>query len=89
MKEIAEAITKNLSSAIEVIAASVIGIALIQFLYKYVRHLFKPNDQITNQTIRIHFGSLSQQLLWNFCLLPIYLLRQLLPPGTILGNSLP
>ena len=39
MKEIAEAITKNLSSAIEVIAASVIGIALIQFLYKYVRHL--------------------------------------------------
>lgn len=57
MKELAETITKYLSSAVEVIAAVVIAIALLKFLYKYLRHLFVPDDGITNQTIRIHFGS--------------------------------
>lgn len=57
MKELAEAITKYLSSTVEVIAAIVIGIALLKFLFKYVKHLFNPADGITNQTIRIHFGS--------------------------------
>ena len=57
MKEVAEIITKHLSSTVEVLAAFVIGIALIKFLYRYVKHLFTPNDGITNQTIRIHFGS--------------------------------
>ncbi len=57
MKELAKAITKYLSSTVEVIAAIVIGIALLKFLYKYVRHVFNPTDGITNQTIRIHFGS--------------------------------
>jgi uncharacterized membrane protein len=57
MKEIAEVITKHLSSTVEVIAAGVIGIALLKFLYKYLRHLFNPNDGVTNQTIRINFGS--------------------------------
>ncbi len=57
MKEIAEIITKYLSSTIEVIAAMVIGISLLKFLYKYFLHIFKPNDGITNQTIRIQFGS--------------------------------
>ncbi len=57
MKEIAEIITKYLSSALEVIAALVVGISLLKFLYKYLFHIFKPNDGITNQTIRIQFGS--------------------------------
>jgi uncharacterized membrane protein len=57
MKEIAEIVTKHLSSTVEVLAAFVIGVALVKFLYKYLRHLFTPNDGITNQTIRIHFGS--------------------------------
>lgn len=57
MKEVAEVVTKYLSSTVEILAAFVIGIALIKFLIKYVRHLFNPNDGITNQTIRIHFGS--------------------------------
>jgi uncharacterized membrane protein len=57
MKEVAEIITKHLSSTVEVLAAFVIGIALIKFLYRYVKHFFTPNDGITNQTIRIHFGS--------------------------------
>ncbi|MEO6730765.1 MAG: DUF1622 domain-containing protein [Ferruginibacter sp.] len=57
MKELAETITKYLSSTVKVIAAIVIGISLLKFLYKYIRHLFNPDDGITNQTIRIHFGS--------------------------------
>ncbi|MEO6488778.1 MAG: DUF1622 domain-containing protein [Ferruginibacter sp.] len=57
MNELAETITKYLSSTVEVIAAIVIGISLLKFLYRYIRHLFNPNDGITNQTIRIHFGS--------------------------------
>ena len=57
MKETAEIITKYLSSTIEILAAFVITTALIKFLIKYVRHVFIPNDGITNQTIRIHFGS--------------------------------
>jgi uncharacterized membrane protein len=57
MKDIAEIVTKHLSSTVEVLAAFVIGVALLKFLYKYLRHLFTPNDGITNQTIRIHFGS--------------------------------
>lgn len=57
MKEIAEIITKYLSSTVEILAALVIGIALVKFLYKYVKHLFNPNDAFTIQTIRIEFGS--------------------------------
>ena len=57
MKEIAEIITLHLTSAVEVIAAFVIGVALIKFLYRYIRHLFHPHDGHTNQHIRIQFGS--------------------------------
>ena len=57
MKEIAEVVTKYLSSTVEILAAFVIGIALIKFLVKFIKHLLNPDDGITNQIIRIHFGS--------------------------------
>jgi uncharacterized membrane protein len=57
MKEIAEIVTKHLSSTVEILAAFVIAVALVKFLVKYIRHIFNPTDGITNQTIRIHFGS--------------------------------
>jgi uncharacterized membrane protein len=57
MKECAEIITKHLSSFVEILAAIVIGIALLQFLYRYVTNVFKPNIETTNQNIRIQFGS--------------------------------
>ena len=57
MKEIAELVTKYLSSVVEVLAAFVIAVALIKFLVKYIWHIFKPNDGITNETLRIQFGS--------------------------------
>ncbi len=57
MEEIAKILTRYLSRTVEIIAAIVIGVALLKFLYKYVKHLFNPNDGINNQTIRITFGS--------------------------------
>ena len=57
MKDIAEIITKHLSSTVEVIAAIVIGISLLKFLYRYFINIFHPNDGATNQAIRIQFGS--------------------------------
>lgn len=44
MKEIAEAITIYLSRAVEIIAAMVIGVSLLKFLYKYIRHIANPDD---------------------------------------------
>lgn len=57
MNKIAEIVTRYLSSTVEILAAFVIAVALVKFLYRYLRHLLNPNDGITNQTIRIHFGS--------------------------------
>jgi uncharacterized membrane protein len=57
MEDLAEVTTKYLSNTVEVLAALVIGIALIKFLVRYVRHIFHPLEGITNQSIRIHFGS--------------------------------
>ena len=57
MSEIAEWITKHLSSFVEILAAIVIGLALLQFLYRYVTSIFKPNIGTVNQDLRIKFGS--------------------------------
>ena len=57
MKELAEIVTKYLSSFIEILAAVVIGIALLQFLYSYVLNVLRPNSGKTIQDIRIRFGS--------------------------------
>ena len=57
MKDWAEVITKYLSSFVEILAAVVIGIALLQFLYRYTSNIFKPNTETVNQGIRIQFGS--------------------------------
>ena len=57
MKNVAELITIYLSSVVEMLAAFVIGVALLKFLYKYFSHIFNPNDGVTNETIRIQFGS--------------------------------
>jgi len=57
MKELAEIVTKYLSSFIEILAAIVIGIALLQFLYSYALNVSRPNSGKTIQDIRIRFGS--------------------------------
>jgi uncharacterized membrane protein len=58
MKAVAEAITKHLSSTVEILAALVIAISLIKFLYLYFRNVFRMDDNGSiNQRIRIQFGS--------------------------------
>jgi uncharacterized membrane protein len=57
MKEFAEIITKHLSSTVEIIAAIVIGISLLKFLYKYFTNVFETSDGSVNQALRIQFGS--------------------------------
>lgn len=57
MKEVAEIITKHLSSTVEIIAAVVIGVSLLKFLYKYFIHVFEFADGSINQGLRIQFGS--------------------------------
>src|SRR6516162_10165600 len=58
MKEVAEVITKHLSNIVEIIAALVIGIAILKFLYQYgIQLIFRQNDSNSIQTLRINFGS--------------------------------
>lgn len=57
MKEVAEFLTKHLSSLVEILAAGVIAIALLHFLVRYFAGLFKPNVETNNQKVRIQFGS--------------------------------
>lgn len=56
-KPIAETATKYLSNTVEIPAAFVIAVALIKFLFKYLKHIFNSTDGMINQTIRINFGS--------------------------------
>ncbi|MEJ7736384.1 MAG: hypothetical protein WKF97_03065 [Chitinophagaceae bacterium] len=56
MKEIAEIITKYLSSTLEVIAALVSWYFFIEIFIQNIFFTFlKPNDGITNRTISIQF----------------------------------
>ena len=57
MKEWAEIMTKYLSSFVEILAAVVIGVALVQFMIRYVSNFTKPHIEEENQNVRIRFGS--------------------------------
>lgn len=57
MKDWAEYITKHISSFVEILAAVVISVALIQFIIKYVKNLAVPDVEQKNQNVRIQFGS--------------------------------
>ena len=57
MKDWAEFITKHLSSFVEILAATVIAIALLQFIARYLINVFQPNVETINQKVRIQFGS--------------------------------
>jgi len=57
IKPIAEFATKHLSSLVEILAALVIAVALVQFFIKYVSNVRHPHFEQGNQNIRIQFGS--------------------------------
>lgn len=57
MKEWAKIITIYLSNTVEIIAAVVIGIAILKFLYSYLRPFTRSNNSNSNEKLRIEFGS--------------------------------
>lgn len=58
MKSLAELVTKHLSGTVEILAAGVIAVSLLKFLYLYSLNIFKLDDTgAVNQKIRIQFGS--------------------------------
>lgn len=57
MEEIAKQITVNVSHAVEILAAIIIGMAVIKTMYNYLL-LIKPSvSKITKEEIRVSFGS--------------------------------
>ena len=57
MEETAKAIASYLSLVVEVFAALIIGIALIQLLLRYWSTLFRKDQSVSNTWLRIKFGS--------------------------------
>ena len=57
MEEIAKQITINVSHAVEILAAIIIGVAVIKTLFNYFSLLKSSVTKITKEEIRVHFGS--------------------------------
>jgi uncharacterized membrane protein len=57
MEEIAKNITINVSHAVEILAAVIIGIAVINVLINYVFSLYPSAKKLSKEEIRIKFGS--------------------------------
>jgi len=57
MEEIAKRITLNVSHAVEIMAAIIIGLAVIKTLYNYSQGFKKKVQNISTEAIRVQFGS--------------------------------
>lgn len=57
MEELAKKITISVSHTAEILAAVIIGIAVIKVLFNYLRLLLPAGSSVNNETIRIRFGS--------------------------------
>jgi uncharacterized membrane protein len=57
MEEIAKNITLGVSHAVEILAAVIIGIAVLKTLYNYFSLLKPGSPKITKEEIRVQFGS--------------------------------
>jgi|SRR4051812_13915146 len=57
MEEIAKEITINVSHAVEILAAVIIGIAVIKTLLNYFSLLKSSSSKISKEEIRVQFGS--------------------------------
>ncbi len=57
MEEIAKYITVNVSHAVEILAAVIIGIAVIKTLFYYFNGINKSKQKISKEEIRVQFGS--------------------------------
>ena len=56
MEEIAKYITLNVSHAVEILAAVIIGIAVVKVLYDYLSFLYVSKKSISKEKIRVQFG---------------------------------
>ena len=57
MEEIAKQITINISHAVEILAALIIGIAVLKTSYNYFSVFKSPRSNMTKEEIRVRFGS--------------------------------
>lgn len=57
MEEFALNTTITISHAVEILAAIIIGVAVLQVVFTYFRLFFKPLGNITKEEIRVKFGS--------------------------------
>ena len=57
MEEIAKNITLNVSHAVEILGAIIIGFAVVKTLYNYLQLMKTPVQKITKEEIRVQFGS--------------------------------
>jgi uncharacterized membrane protein len=57
MEEIAKQVTVNVSHAVEILAAIIIGIAVIKTMVNYSSLLRSSIQKITKEEIRVQFGS--------------------------------
>ena len=57
MEEIAKRITINISDAVEILAAVIIGIAVIKTSFNYFLLLKSPGSKYSKEEIRVQFGS--------------------------------
>ena len=57
MEEIAKSITTTISHTVEILAAVIIGIAILFVVYNYMILLYRPAKMISAEKIRIQFGS--------------------------------
>ena len=57
MEEIAKNITLNVSHAVEILSAVIIGIAVLKVLYAYLFSIYSSSHTLTKEAIRIKFGS--------------------------------
>jgi len=56
MEEIAKQVTINISLAVEILAAIIIGVAVIKTLFNYFLLLKTPFSKISKEEIRVQFG---------------------------------
>ena len=57
MEELARQITITISHAVEILAAFIVGVAVIRALYQYLGLLFFRMNMLSEETIRVSFGS--------------------------------
>lgn len=57
MEEVAKQITINTSHAVEILAAVIIGIAILKVLFRYFSFLYLAKKAISKEEIRVKFGS--------------------------------